>query len=99
MGSSLGLGGPVGGPVQSPAGGVSPYYFTIGSTEGFERKLSEAMTEFEIPPKDEIPVQYANRTSAMSIAMSFAPTLLLIGAFIFMARRMGGSAGGPGGIF
>merc|ERR1711966_439030 len=39
------------------------------------------------------------RTSALSIALSFAPTLLLIGAFIFAARRMGSGAGGPGGIF
>jgi len=46
-------------------------------------------------------VQFSNETSGMSIFLSFAPTLLLIGAFLFAARKMGGAggAGGPGGIF
>merc|ERR1711939_488414 len=36
----------------------------------------------------------------MGIFLSFAPTLLLIGAFLFAAKKMGGGgAGGPGGIF
>merc|ERR1711966_42356 len=39
------------------------------------------------------------RTSMTSVVLSFAPTLLLIGAFIFMARKMGGGSGGPGGMF
>merc|ERR1711966_358354 len=39
------------------------------------------------------------RTSMTSVVLSFAPTLLLIGAFVFMARRMSPGAGGPGGIF
>merc|ERR1719506_573107 len=85
MSNSLGLG--MGGGVTPPANGqsISPYYFTIGSTESFERKLQEANAEFEIPPRESVPVQYKTQTSPMSIALSFAPTLLLIGAFVFMA--------------
>jgi len=94
MSSALGLG--AGG--QGAQGGSS-YYFTIGSADGFERKLTDAMTEFEIPTREAVTVKYANRTPISSVILSFAPTLLLIGAFIFMARKMGGGAGGPGGMF
>merc|ERR1712028_286266 len=94
--SALGLG--AGGMQQGPQG-VSPYYFSIGSPDGFERKLDEAMTEFEIPTREAVAIQYSNKTSISSVVLSFAPTLLLIGAFIFMARKVGGGAGGPGGMF
>lgn len=87
-----------GAPAQGPGQSVSPYYFSIGSTESFERNLYEANQEFEIPPREGVPIAYKNQTSALSVALSFAPTLLLIGAFVFMARRMGG-AGGAGGMF
>merc|ERR1712195_451713 len=93
---ALGLG--AGGMQQGPQG-VSPYYFSIGSPDGFERKLDEAMTEFEIPTREAVAIQYSNKTSISSVVLSFAPTLLLIGAFIFMARKVGGGAGGPGGMF
>jgi AFG3 family protein len=95
MNSSLGLGGGI-----APSGGqsVSPYYFTVGSTESFERKLQEAQIEFEIPPREAVPLAYHNKTSLGPLLLSFAPTLLLIGAFVMMGRRMGG-AGGPGGMF
>merc|ERR1712166_1643423 len=94
--SALGLGA---GGMQQGAQGVSPYYFSIGSPDGFERKLDEAMTEFEIPTREAVAIQYSNKTSISSVVLSFAPTLLLIGAFIFMARKVGGGAGGPGGMF
>jgi len=94
--SALGLG--AGGAQQGPQG-VTPYYLTIGSTESFENKLQAAMEEFEIPPRETVAVQYSNQTSMASVALSFAPTLLLIGAFVFMARRMAGGSGGPGGMF
>lgn len=41
--------------------------------------------------------QYSSETSGMAIFLSFAPTLLLIGAFLFAARRMGGAGGGGSG--
>jgi len=93
---ALGEGGSGGGgPAQSL------YYFTIGSVDGLERKLESAQKEMGTESREMVPVQFSNETSGMSIFLSFAPTLLLIGAFLFAARRMGGAggAGGPGGIF
>ena len=75
------------------------YYFTVGSAESLERKLEDAQREMGMEPREWIPVQYSSETSAMAVFLSFAPTLLLIGAFLFAARRMGGAGGGPGGIF
>merc|ERR1712166_851730 len=94
--SALGLGA---GGMQQGAQGVSPYYFLIGSPDGFERKLDEAMTEFEIPTREAVAIQYSNKPSISSVVLVVAPTLLLIGAFIFMARKVVGAAGGPGGMF
>lgn len=97
------LGGPLGGPAAGN-GGAGPaqayYYFSVGSADALERKLDDAQREIGTDPREWIPVQFSSETSPMAVFMSFAPTLLLIGAFIFAARKMGaGGAGGPGGIF
>lgn len=79
---------------------TSPYYFNIGTVDTFERKLEEAQRALGIASKDYIPVIYVSETSFLSTALNFAPTLLLIGAMIFMTRGMGGAGGGgPGNIF
>lgn len=75
------------------------YYFTIGSVEAFERKLDEAQTELGIPQSERIPVAYQDEVPWMATLMSFGPTLLLIGSFVWLSRRAGGAAGGQGGIF
>jgi len=94
------LGGPQ---IGNAPGGMnsaqSYYYFTTGSGDSLERKLEEAQRELGTEPREWVPVQFSSETSPMAVFFSFAPTLLLIGAFLFAARRMGGSAGGPGGIF
>ncbi|KAI5302727.1 AAA ATPase afg3 [Ascosphaera pollenicola] len=75
------------------------YYFTIGSVEAFERKMEEAQNELGIPQSERIPVAYQDEVPWMATLMSFGPTLLLIGSFIWLSRRAGGAAGGQGGIF
>jgi len=104
--ASLGVigGGPAGGSggmagATAPGPAQSFYYFTVGSAESLERKLEDAQREMGVEPREWVPVQYSSETSMMSVFLSFAPTLLLIGAFLFAARKMGGGAGGPGGIF
>ncbi|BEI81567.1 hypothetical protein CcaverHIS002_0207270 [Cutaneotrichosporon cavernicola] len=86
---------------QSPTAGPAPYVFTIGSLEAFENLLRETQDELGIPPAERVPVSYHDETSMINIAMQMAPTILLMGFFIWMARRttsgMGG--GGPGGMF
>ncbi|KAI5289748.1 AAA ATPase afg3, partial [Ascosphaera acerosa] len=75
------------------------YYFTIGSVEAFERKLDDTQQELGIPQHERIPVAYQDEVPWMATLMSFGPTLLLIGSFIWLSRRAAGGAGGQSGIF
>jgi len=74
------------------------YYFSIGSVEAFERKLEDAQKELGIPSSERIPVSYSSESDMWSIAMNFGPTLLFIGAILYMTRRAG-SGGSSSGIF
>ncbi|KPI37764.1 Mitochondrial respiratory chain complexes assembly protein YTA12 [Cyphellophora attinorum] len=85
---------------ESPAGrGNFYYYFSIGSVEGFERRLDEAQEELGIPSNERIPVAYADEVSIGAAIYSFGPTLLFIGVLFWMSRRAAGGAGGQSGIF
>lgn len=84
----------------SPSRAAAPFYFNIGTVDTFERKLEEAQRALGIASKDYIPVVYVNETSWTSTALQFLPTILLIGAMVFMSRGLGGGGGGgPGNIF
>ncbi|KAF1816348.1 putative ATP-dependent metalloprotease [Eremomyces bilateralis CBS 781.70] len=86
---------------ESPA--VNPaffYFFSIGSVEAFERGLEEAQKELGIPSSERIPVAYHSEMPLLQTIFSFGPTLLFIGAIIYMSRRAGGGGGGgQSGIF
>ncbi|KAF9384555.1 AAA ATPase afg3 [Podila verticillata] len=69
------------------------YSFSIGSVEAFERKLDEAQQELGIPGSERIPVSYRDQVSVLGTMVHFAPTLLLIGVMVYMAKRGGGGAG------
>ena len=78
------------------------YYFSIGSVEAFERRVEEAQNELGIPSSEKLPVSYQEEGSWANTLFAFGPTLLFIGAIMYMSRRAGGGAGGgggPGGIF
>ncbi|GAO48366.1 hypothetical protein G7K_2539-t1 [Saitoella complicata NRRL Y-17804] len=79
--------------------GMNTYYFTIGSSEVFENRLENAQNELGIPMTERIPVKYHDHVSIAGPLLSFAPTLLLIGAFYWMAKKGPSGAGGAGGIF
>jgi len=84
---------------ESPA--VQPnfnYIFKIGSTESFERHLTEAQDDLDIPGSERIPVQYTYDSPWTTTLMTFGPTLLFIGAIYAMSRR-GPGGGGASGIF
>ena len=76
--------------------GNSMYYFTIGSIDSFERKLEQAQREMGIASRHYIPVQYVNHTNWLTEMMKLAPTVLIIGAWLFMMRNVAGGGGGGG---
>ena len=82
-------------PASRSSLGSAKYFFTIGSVEALERKLEIAQRELGIDTHEFIPVQYVNQTSWGAEAMKFAPTLLILGFWLYMMRGMGG--GGMGG--
>ncbi|ORX61617.1 ATP-dependent metallopeptidase Hfl [Hesseltinella vesiculosa] len=86
-------------PEASAAGANSHavFYFSIGSVDAFERQVKEAQDELEIPASERIPVSYHDTISVLGTFLQFAPTLMLIGVFMYMARRGAGGMGGPGG--
>ncbi|KKK12927.1 putative mitochondrial inner membrane AAA protease Yta12 [Aspergillus ochraceoroseus] len=75
------------------------YYFSIGSVDSFERKLDEAQNELGIPSSERIPVSYIEEVPWAATILSFGPTLLLMGSFLWLSRRATGGAGGQNGIF
>jgi len=81
------------------------FYFNIGSLDTFERKLEEAQELAGTDVEDYVPVTYVNEIFWQSELMRLAPTLLLIGGWLYFSRRsagmggMGGMGGGSGGIF
>ncbi|KAI9004102.1 peptidase family M41-domain-containing protein [Gaertneriomyces semiglobifer] len=89
--------------LRSGHGGASPdnvvYYFTIGSVDAFEHNMEMAQRELGIPPGQRIPVTYNSEVSWITIVANVAPTMLMIGALIWLSRRAAGGAGGGQGIF
>jgi len=90
--------------IGSSSNYTAPYYFNIGTIETFERKLEDAQKNLGILPKDFIPVVYVNETSWSQELSRFLPTILLIGAMIYLMKGAGsalggGGSNGPGGIF
>jgi AFG3 family protein len=75
------------------------YFFSIGSVDGFERKLEEAQQELGIPNAERIPVSFAREGIATGFLMAFGPTILLVGLLAWMSRRAGGMGGGSSGMF
>ena len=80
------------GPQQTPS-----YHFAIGSVEIFERKLEAAQRQLGIEPRDFVPVQYVSETNWAAEGAKFLPTLLIIGAWLYVMRSVGGGGSGGGG--
>ncbi|KAG0347267.1 AAA ATPase afg3 [Podila humilis] len=83
--------GQIPGTLGQPYG--TTYVFSIGSVEAFERKLDEAQTELGIPGSERIPVNYREEVNVLGTLIHFAPTLLLVGVLVYMAKKGGGGAG------
>ncbi|KAF9120265.1 AAA ATPase afg3, partial [Linnemannia schmuckeri] len=83
--------GQIPGTLGQPHG--TTYTFSIGSVEAFERKLDEAQSELGIPGSERIPVSYRDEVNVLGTLIHFAPTLLLVGVLVYMAKKGGGGAG------
>ena len=73
-------------------------FFNIGSVESFERNLENAQAALNIEQAELVPVTYLSETSLMKEALKFAPTLLIVGALIWITRKASGAMGGMGGM-
>lgn len=80
-------------------GGLNPgphYYFTIGSVEFFQQRMSEIQSE--LPDEERVSIKFEKRRNwAGDILSWILPFVLLIGIWIFIMRRVSGGGGGPGG--
>ncbi|KNE72585.1 ATP-dependent metallopeptidase HflB [Allomyces macrogynus ATCC 38327] len=75
------------------------YVFRVPSAELFEYRLESAQAELGIPARERIPVAYTSTINWPGIVMSVAPTMLLIGGLVWLARRgAAAGGGGPGGV-
>ena len=86
----------------APGAEKTSYFFSLGNVNGFERRLEQAQEELGVAPREFLPVTYETETSWGGEILKLAPTLLLIGFWIFMMRGAAGAAGGrggPGGMF
>jgi len=74
---------------------VYRFFFHIGSVDSFERQLEDSQKQLGITSSDFIPVKYITQWSVLQELIRFAPTLLLIGAYVWFTRKsMGGTFGG-----
>jgi cell division protease FtsH len=73
--------------------------FSIGSVETFENNLRDAQQN--IPDLQRVKVVYERRGSLLKDLLQtfLLPGLLLVAMWFFLNRKMGGGAGGAGGIF
>ncbi|KAF9435798.1 AAA ATPase afg3 [Entomortierella beljakovae] len=79
------------GSLSQPQG--TTYTFSIGSVDAFERKLEDAQSDLGIPGSERIPVSYRDEVNMLGTLIHFAPTLLLVGVLVYMARKGPGSSG------
>lgn len=72
------------------------YYFEIGDVKQFADDLREAEKDF--PDTEKTSVEYVTQHNYFGDILGWIlPFVLLIGLWMFVMRRMGGGAGGPGG--
>ena len=75
------------------------FYFNIGSIESFERSLRHVQDEYHIDEELRVPVIYTTEGSIAKMLVNFLPTLLFLGAIIYMSRKAtSGGLGGPLGF-
>ena len=65
-------------------------FFTLSSVESFERHMEDTQQTMGVDPKRYVPINYVSETPIASVLANFAPTLLFIGALLYMSQRAAG---------
>ena len=74
------------------------YRIQVITSDNFTRFLDEAQDRMNVPYNERVPVLPVERTDVIGNILSWAiPIGLLVLLWVFIMRRMGGGAGGPGG--
>jgi AFG3 family protein len=84
---------------KSSLGGASIHYTydNIGSVDIFANKIEEINKQLASQSKSTVEPQYEDRADIIGNILGYIlPILLIIGVWIFIMRRVGGGAGGPG---
>ena len=91
------------GPYQDAApkgfgGSRYDYRMPVADASSFSDFLKDAQDELDIPFEEQVRATTVNRTDVLAVALRWIiPIGLFIVFWIFIMRRMGGGAGGPGG--
>ncbi|CAN8065132.1 unnamed protein product [Agarophyton chilense] len=75
----------------------SPFFFTIGSIETFEKKLEAVQEDLGLEPDEFVPVVYTKESSITTELLRQAPSILLLAVGIMVLRNALGQLGGMGG--
>ncbi|MFM7399731.1 MAG: ATP-dependent zinc metalloprotease FtsH, partial [Bacteroidota bacterium] len=74
------------------------YVMNIGKVEVLEPKIAKLNEVLNKEKKAIVTIEYDQRTNWSAVLITYGlPLLLFIGLWIFVIRRVGGGAGGPGG--
>ncbi|NJN77981.1 MAG: ATP-dependent zinc metalloprotease FtsH [Saprospiraceae bacterium] len=74
------------------------YNFETGPAEAFATTVEALQNEAKIPSNEQIYPQYVTKENYFGQILSWIlPILIIVVIWIFIMRRMGGGAGGPGG--
>ncbi|MCB9283238.1 MAG: ATP-dependent metallopeptidase FtsH/Yme1/Tma family protein [Lewinellaceae bacterium] len=72
------------------------YIFNIGPSEFFANDLSRLNES--LPPEKQIHPEFIDRTNWLAPILSWVlPIVIIVAIWVFIMRRVGGGAGGPGG--
>jgi AFG3 family protein len=84
---------------KSTLGGTPVHYIydNIGSVDIFANKIEEINKQLASQSKSTVEPKYDDRADVIGNILGYVlPILLIIGVWIFIMRRVGGGAGGPG---
>ncbi len=83
---------------KSKLGGPTPHFVRqIGNVDIFKDDLNAIYEEAKISPSEQVRLDYKTEQNWLTPLLGWVlPILIIIGIWVFIMRRVGGGAGGPG---